>query len=642
MIQSSNRPSPKPKGSYWPISSHITIFVRNLRLLHLDQYPDWPNITVRSFSSAQPNLRQRIKAVEWSLYQLFMIWDPEGTQNRLRPFFPPHESLQSVNLRAALFRALSELKKNGVLGREAILRKTMLDECKGEKFEEALAMFSLAVLRKVVLARNGEHQNPVLEMTTHGSASSSGQEMLVPLIIAHRASLTSIIKDKCHVREAYDQLKTLLGNKTQELAARSKEIAIKPTLDECSLSCDVMNLWYGNEQWADTILNGGMQAPTDRVLESSFSQALFLAKNGQLDDTRSGSSSDLLAALDNRLAEQRARVEKWRMFKQTLAEERRAAQPSRHYTSYQALAFRDHMSLSIASLAQSNQKPISPSLNDAEYSPLVSALNAALLKHEINFSQRKEQPDSRDPREQRLPNVHPNRDYSIDQVALRLLAEQSTPNSSYMDSDSILSSLPTQGSGRSSPKLESEGVSGSGTPRYEYSSGVATPSITIEYDSNPSPINQDTASPQPILVNPTKAISGNLIERTRQSISFLPTPSARPRQSLAPKFRKSQVFPTNQFETPTKGDTHTLRPGGSGASTPKEELFSQDADYASVFKSRPRVAMSPVISPSVHMLPMDDSDMDADADQTVDMDSGVAAGELQNSPLFATRFTTRT
>ena len=39
----------------------------------------------------------------------------------------------------------------------------------------------------------------------------------------------------------------------------------------------------------------------------------------------------------------------------------------------------------------------------------------------------------------------------------------------------------------------------------------------------------------------------------------------------------------------------------SGTSTPKDKLFSEDADYASVFKSRPRVAHSPVTSPVAGM-----------------------------------------
>ncbi|OJD28275.1 hypothetical protein ACJ73_00327 [Blastomyces percursus] len=640
-MQSSTRPSSKPKGLNWPVSSNITIFVRNLRLLLLDQLPDWPNITVRSFAGAQPNLRQRIKAVEWSLYQLFMIWDPEATQNKLRPFFPPLEPLQSVNLRAALFRVLSDLKKNGILGREAIIRKTMLDECKGEKFEEALAIFSLAVLRKVILARQGEHNNPVLEMTINGCTSSSEQDMLVPLIIAHRAALTTMINDKCHVREAYDQLKILLENKTQELAIRSKEATNKPTTNVGELTHEVMNLWCGNEKWADTILNGGMQTSTDHVLELPFSRALSLTKYGRLADMGSRSSSDLLADLDNRLAEQKSRVEKWRKFKQTLVEERHTSPASKHHNSSQILAFRDHQPLTIASLAQSDRKSTPPQLNDTKYSSFVSELDAALLKHDVNISQKKEQADSVDPRKRRLSNIRSNRNYSLDQTALSLLADQPTPNSNYMDGASIISSLPTQGSCRSSPRLGSGEVSGSGTPHYEYSSGVATPSITIEYDSNPSPVNEDAESPQSIPVNSTRSVSSNLIERTKHSMSFLPTPSARPRQSLAAKPRKSQVFPTNQFETPKKRDSQSLKPGGSGTSTPKEELFSQDADYASVFKSRPRVAMSPVNSPAVHILPLDGSDMDGDGDRSIDMDAEMSEGDLQNSPLFATRFTSR-
>ncbi|ODH26064.1 hypothetical protein ACO22_04843 [Paracoccidioides brasiliensis] len=645
-MQSSTRPLPNPKGLNWLVSSHITAFVRNLRLLHLDQLPDWPDITVRTFASSQPNLRQRVKAVEWSLYQLFLIWDPEETQNKLRPFFPPLEPLQSVNLRAALFRALSDVKKNGVLGREAILRKTMLDECKGKKFEEALCMFSTAVLQKKRLAHARAHQIPVLKMCFSGRTSPLDQEILVPLIIAHRISLTAMINHKCYAREAYEQLKKLLDSKTDELAVRSKEVANKLTTEENSYTDDIMNLWLGDEKWADTILNGGLQAPSDHVLDSSFSQTWCLVKNGRLDEKSSHpSSSDLLADLDNRLAEQKARVERWRKFKQTLEEERHAAQPLKGSISSQPLAFRDHQSLSVVSLAQSDRKSVDQSLHDNEYSSLISALDASLLKHEVNISRNKEQLHSADLGKQRLKNLHSNRDYSIDQATLTLMADQPTPTYSYMDNMSIISSLPAHGSTRSSPQFESEEVSGVGTPHYEFSSGHGTPSITIDYDCNASPKSEDAESPQPISVNPTRTATSTLIERTRKSMTFLPAPTARPRKSLshAAKPRKSQIFPVNQFETPRKDRTGSFQEPDSGTSIPKEELFSQEADYASVFKSRPRVAISPVNSPLVHMLPMEDSVVDADADgeQAMDIHGGMAGSDLQNSPSFGARFTSR-
>lgn len=73
-------------------------------------------------------------------------------QQKLQPFFPPLEPLQSLNLRAALFRCISDLKKNGDLGKEVIIRKTMFDDCKGEKLQELLASFSTGVLQKVLAA----------------------------------------------------------------------------------------------------------------------------------------------------------------------------------------------------------------------------------------------------------------------------------------------------------------------------------------------------------------------------------------------------------------------------------------------------------------------------------------------------------
>lgn len=75
-----SRPArPKPLG--WPAPSHLTVFVRNLKLLQLDQQPDWPDITLRSLSPSSQNHRQRIRLVEWALFHLFTIWDPEGAQN---------------------------------------------------------------------------------------------------------------------------------------------------------------------------------------------------------------------------------------------------------------------------------------------------------------------------------------------------------------------------------------------------------------------------------------------------------------------------------------------------------------------------------------------------------------------------------
>ena len=108
-----------------------SLFLTNLRLLNLDTLADWPSITPSTFSNV--DARARIKAAEWSLYQLFRISDPATTAEKLQPFFPPLEPLQSINLRAALYRCLDGLKKSGILGRDVVLRKTMLDELQTDR-----------------------------------------------------------------------------------------------------------------------------------------------------------------------------------------------------------------------------------------------------------------------------------------------------------------------------------------------------------------------------------------------------------------------------------------------------------------------------------------------------------------------------
>ena len=135
----------------------------------------------------------------------------------------------------------------------------------------------------------------------------------------------------------------------------------------------------------------------------------------------------------------------------------------------------------------------------------------------------------------------------------------------------------------------------------------------------------------------------NLTERTRESLSILP-PSSVPSKSArnqtylntmssAKRKPRTSQFPVNQFETSSKmaniledggkGDEQVKdnsvdgkkttatgnsksdtaenctgkRKGGIRNITPRESLFSEGAEYSSVFKSRPRVAVSPILTP---------------------------------------------
>jgi hypothetical protein len=63
--------------------SNLTLFLTNLRLLDLDLRRDWPGISALTFSTkdSQQNQKKRIQCVEWALFQLFALWDPEEARN---------------------------------------------------------------------------------------------------------------------------------------------------------------------------------------------------------------------------------------------------------------------------------------------------------------------------------------------------------------------------------------------------------------------------------------------------------------------------------------------------------------------------------------------------------------------------------
>lgn len=68
-------------------TTNISLFLTNLRLLDLDQLPDWPDINALTFTNkdASQGQKKRIQSVEWALYQLFVLWNPEEARNVCSP-----------------------------------------------------------------------------------------------------------------------------------------------------------------------------------------------------------------------------------------------------------------------------------------------------------------------------------------------------------------------------------------------------------------------------------------------------------------------------------------------------------------------------------------------------------------------------
>ncbi|KAH7246482.1 HAUS augmin-like complex subunit 6 N-terminus-domain-containing protein [Fusarium tricinctum] len=330
-------PSPAPQVHHGPPA--LSIFLTNLNLLDLDQHEDWPDIRAETFatggSSAQ-GLKKRVQCVEWALFHLFALWDPEETKKKLKPFFPPIDQSQSVNLRAALLRALDQAKKNGVLGRDAVIRKTMLDECRGERLEEVLAAFSSAVLKHVIAQEvsTSGHTALALGLALEDRGYKSDNTDLNTMVLAHKVAISRILNSKVAASSRFHDFSDLLTVKEKGIARRKE--ALQALEGGKTISEDarremwrtLRNNWSGNERWMETLLYGDASAKKDGLLGMPFDRVWRRVQQGRLDELEEHSSG-LLEQLDTRVRVQKERLQKWQSFRNELSVDQPRPSPSK-------------------------------------------------------------------------------------------------------------------------------------------------------------------------------------------------------------------------------------------------------------------------------------------------------------------------
>ncbi|KAH0536131.1 hypothetical protein FGG08_006974 [Glutinoglossum americanum] len=697
--------SPAPHSTEGP--SNISLFLTSLRLLDLDKHPEWPGISRVTFSTkdAQQSQKNRIRCVEWALYRLFEIWDGECTRNKLQPFFPPLEPLQSINLRAALFRCLSELKKDGVFGRDMVLRKTMLDECKGERFEELLAVFSAVVLKKRLLHKDADFTGVVRQLATATSLTIEEQSLLRPLIIAHRASLVNCLRGREEVKERYEDFESLLELKRRQVVRREEELRLsieeqksKPIITDeegRALKRQWQEHWVGDEKFLDMVIDGDVRPGTDELLNERYSLIWEKVEDGKLSEVEDMREKTLLEDLDGRVRDQKLRLERWKAFRGEFSKrvnnERRKSKVIENSGQKKEgfiLSFEDHKELvpgpkiALKSMPDAKAHESRGLAEDSglghEYKRLLQSMQAELAK--VGKSRRNGGSGWRKNRKGNLAdlNTRVEMDESMSEIspAVRVSVHQDAEEVSFGET----AESPIQVGQPSDIEL----AQGASSDECE---SLGSQTATVTAIPNPLPGGSestilkppDSSSPQPVepqkrlksarlsLLDPegqellveqivssvtncepspmkplpslaertrmsmaSKSIkapaageqkdlaishrelsTGNqssedptisLLDRTRKSMSAFPQPPAakpsttRSRKSIHPPSRppKPHTRHTPHPETPS------IKPDdlyASDNSIPREELFSQEADYASVFKSRPKIALSPTFSP---------------------------------------------
>ncbi|KAM3420038.1 hypothetical protein BST61_g3348 [Cercospora zeina] len=373
----------------------IALFIRNCRLLNLDRLEDWPDATVANVSQ---DARARTRCAEWCLFQLFRRYDSATTQEKLQPFFPPLEPLQSINLRAALFRCLNELKKDGVLGRETVLRKSMLDDCQGDKFWELCLSFSGLVLRRVTVEKKDRlsYERPYSEkIGTRKALSTKQRESMLPLAIAHKAALAKVLEEKERKKEAYDALWQIFKDKEADLRARKIQVHETAGLrrrrsPEDNAAQEVLQqTWVGSQDVKDALLNGDAAPGADGLLTQPFNAVWDSNRTEQLakaDPTETG----LLEDLEDRTRQQQRRLQRWQNLHEQLLKSKVLSAKDTDAATVKPTQLRldQHQNLSLRDMADSGQTSTIANHNRhasaAKYDEILTAMRDELRKKSAN------------------------------------------------------------------------------------------------------------------------------------------------------------------------------------------------------------------------------------------------------------------
>jgi HAUS augmin-like complex subunit 6 N-terminus len=288
-----------------------------------------------------------------------------------------------------------------------VLRKTMLDECKGERFEELLAVFAAVVLKKTLLHKDADFKGLARRLATATCLTAEEQSLLKPLAIAHRASLANRLREREEMKERYEDFAGLLELKRRQVVRREEELRLsteerkdKPIISDeegRALKRQWQEYWVGDEAFLDIVIDGDVRYGMDALLSKQYSLIWEKVEDGMLGEVEDMRGKTLLEDLDERIRDHKIRLERWKVFngdfcKQVKEERRKSKVISDSSKRKQGfnLSFEDHKELVPGSKSALKYMPAAKSQvlegdiddtePDHEYKRLMHAMQAELAK----------------------------------------------------------------------------------------------------------------------------------------------------------------------------------------------------------------------------------------------------------------------
>lgn len=302
----------------------------------------------------------------------------------------------------------------------------MLDECKGERLEEVLAVFSNAVLKKVLQDADGpEHAALAKQLALENFSYHGERSVLSALILAHKASLGEHLKGKKETKARYHDFSDLLNLNERRITRRHEQLkqAIEENASHEQMSQvdvgDVQNQvqknWSGNQEWLESILFSDSRAQGEGILSTKFDTVWKHVEDGRIGDIEGKSRVGLLEQLDARVKSQENRLARWQDFGKTLFQPGKGS-PAKKLEVISAqggkidLGFNLHQALQISS-KQSEEPVQSTAVSLDEYNRLIEN-----MKSELKEVGKPQATTQRPPRRSLVPNreieLEPDRELS--------------------------------------------------------------------------------------------------------------------------------------------------------------------------------------------------------------------------------------
>ena len=269
----------------------------------------------------------------------------------------------------------------------------MLDECKGERLEEILAVFSYAVLKKMLQESSPRPQALAQQLALENFSYSGERSLLSALIVAHAASLSKHLREKNASRAQYRDFSSLLDLNERRIARRREQL--KQLVEEHSshdqisakeitaLQSQVQKNWSGTDQWLDTILYGDSAANTDGVTSTPFNKLWQHVESGSIGDIEERKHIGLLDQLEVRVKDQKARLARWQNFGKTLKKSSSPLKAREQATTegYKIdLGFTRHQSLQLPRNERMNPAQAASTAYLDDYSQIINNMKAELAE----------------------------------------------------------------------------------------------------------------------------------------------------------------------------------------------------------------------------------------------------------------------